>query len=1210
MAIETLDGFRQCVPGLPEAAGDSGNDLLIGHIAQGILQACQNGSGTGKAKFPMFFFGTPPEPERAFSPPGGTAFSVKITPMARSEKNPQQAGTLPLPEGPSRIVHGSEMERCLDAVRRTSRHLQLAEGVALFFLVLSTGVVLLFGVDNILRLAAPARTVLLLGFALAVLLVLLFRVLIRPFRPLSDEVCALLYEERHPELQNRLINTVLFHRQRFQGIEAAVVQKVRGETLTAVSEGPRRSLGNRRRVFRLTFLASGALLALLGYWTLLPEHFRNALDRYTHPTRFVPPLSKTVLKVSPGHAAISPLEKLRIEAEISGRLPESAAIHLSFGASPEMEFDGRSFVFEVEGQTKDYRYLVTAGDAESEEFRVRVRKLPAVEGIDLAIHPPGYTNLPSRLEPAGISARVIQGSAVEFRIRTSKPIVQGTLITRDGESLQLGKINSQNLAGVWRADRDIAYDFRLEDEEGLRSAEPEFARSLAAVADLPPSVEVLRPGRDLLLPPGDGLPLTLRLEDDIGLAEAAVEISSAPGAVPPRKGQEERSQKGPAEMSSWRAVLHWNEIRGQGEATPSAFLDLAKFGAGAGETILYRARAVDLKGQAAVSRSYEVRILTAPEAAARERENLARMRPGMEEILRRERALRKKTAAAQTALESGSSVPKTIAGSPSSLAGEQEEIIELGRQVLAGWDGAPGRDVRQGLGRALSDPMPKAARALERAGIEGSGARSRRLQEALAEEDRAIAILESLLRRIDASLSALARGELPGEGEALRNRLRGDAEKLREFLDLLEKFIGQEKKVVVDTKSLLGKSPDDFTGDEKEALEDLVQSQEKWAGVLADAKDDLSKVTPQDLSSGNLIEEVVEIIEEIDLARDYLEKKNIELAVPREQSGVALAEELETNIEKWLSRSRDNLKWNMEEPTEEFDVPLADLPSELEDIVGDLIDQEELMTAETEDVTSSWLDSMDEGIGWDAMDGPISNMSAKGVTGNLQPNDMEIGGRSGEGRSGRSLGQFVEETASGKGGRPTPTRYIPDAFEAGEVKDTSREAGSGATGGGKLSGAGQEGLRGAPSPDLQRRMGALSQNQARIRQMAEQLDHSLRRRRYFSQDLSRAIELMASMEEDLKAGRPYRYSQRHREIITNLRQFSQVVGSQLEHQFEAPPPIPKDLRDELLNSGGEEMPREFRDAIRDYYRALAESGSGKKKGVEESPPPAGGSSGR
>ena len=73
------------------------------------------------------------------------------------------------------------------------------------------------------------------------------------------------------------------------------------------------------------------------------------------------------------------------------------------------------------------------------------------------------------------------------------------------------------------------------------------------------------------------------------------------------------------------------------------------------------------------------------------------------------------------------------------------------------------------------------------------------------------------------------------------------------------------------------------------------------------------------------------------------------------------------------------------------------------------------MTEDVEDVTSSWLDSIDKGAGWDAADGPISSMSAKGVTGNLLPNQQEIGGRSGEGRTGRSSGQMVEETARRQG---------------------------------------------------------------------------------------------------------------------------------------------------------------------------------------------------
>ena len=118
----------------------------------------------------------------------------------------------------------------------------------------------------------------------------------------------------------------------------------------------------------------------------------------------------------------------------------------------------------------------------------------------------------------------------------------------------------------------------------------------------------------------------------------------------------------------------------------------------------------------------------------------------------------------------------------------------------------------------------------------------------------------------------------------------------------------------------------------------------------------------------------------------------------------------------------------------------------------------------SDDPSSTFMDSADKGAGWGADDGPISNMSAKGVTGNQLPNNMEIGGRSGEGRNGKSDGQMVGNTAVGKGGNETPTRMTATPFENGSVNDTSKDTRGGATGGGKLAGFGQEGLRGTPPP--------------------------------------------------------------------------------------------------------------------------------------------------
>src|SRR5262249_35727151 len=161
---------------------------------------------------------------------------------------------------------------------------------------------------------------------------------------------------------------------------------------------------------------------------------------------------------------------------------------------------------------------------------------------------------------------------------------------------------------------------------------------------------------------------------------------------------------------------------------------------------------------------------------------------------------------------------------------------------------------------------------------------------------------------------------------------------------------------------------------------------------------------------------------------DALAKKATEIAVPHEQMGLELAKSIEENIERWLVNAPDSTRWNMEEPKGEADVPMADLPSELNDLMGDLVDKEDALAEQAQAVASWGMESADKGIGWDATDGPISNMSAKGVTGNVQPNDQEIGGRGGEGRSGKSSGQMVEESASGKGGKQTPSRSTPDPF--------------------------------------------------------------------------------------------------------------------------------------------------------------------------------------
>src|SRR5262249_51190521 len=189
--------------------------------------------------------------------------------------------------------------------------------------------------------------------------------------------------------------------------------------------------------------------------------------------------------------------------------------------------------------------------------------------------------------------------------------------------------------------------------------------------------------------------------------------------------------------------------------------------------------------------------------------------------------------------------------------------------------------------------------------------------------------------------------------------------------------------------------------------------------------------------------------------------KASKIEVSLEDMGVGLATKMKEDLETWMADAPDATKWVMEEPLDKKTpkVPEMPLPKALEDLVGDLLQKAEEFDEEADDVTSAWGDNLDQ-AGWGVSDGPIATFSAKGKTGNDQPNNNEMTGRSGDGRRGKSSGQMVGDTARGFEGRKTPARVGNERYEPGQLKQEGSEDPNGATGGGKKAGAGKKGLQG------------------------------------------------------------------------------------------------------------------------------------------------------
>ncbi|HEY4761559.1 MAG TPA: hypothetical protein VIH42_13335, partial [Thermoguttaceae bacterium] len=200
----------------------------------------------------------------------------------------------------------------------------------------------------------------------------------------------------------------------------------------------------------------------------------------------------------------------------------------------------------------------------------------------------------------------------------------------------------------------------------------------------------------------------------------------------------------------------------------------------------------------------------------------------------------------------------------------------------------------------------------------------------------------------------------------------------------------------------------------------------------------------------------------------------------------------------------------------------------------------------------------------------------------------EIGGRAGEGRQGKSSGEFVADEAAGKGGRNTPSRLTPDPYMKGQIKDYSKQSTGGATGGGKESGRGGEGLEGpvprSPGPrDLQR----LASKQATIRNKAEGVDLQFQVVNFHRTDLKKMIEIMSQIERDLKSGR-YENALRQRPVLVDgLGNVKQYLQGEFEIRRDATANLPMDVQKEILGGMQDPSPSGWEELNRRYFEQLS-----------------------
>ncbi len=454
-------------------------------------------------------------------------------------------------------------------------------------------------------------------------------------------------------------------------------------------------------------------------------------------------------------------------------------------------------------------------------------------------------------------------------------------------------------------------------------------------------------------------------------------------------------------------------------------------------------------------------------------------------------------------------------------------------------------------------------------------------ERALPLQEKALADLREFQSRLNEWRAAQAQAQ----HEAVQQALEAARESMKRLAELQGK--------VVDAIRQTEQQKDKSDKEMEEFLEELGEIKANMAEALLKIATDLH-IFPELPVGNDLVADVYQIYEEVAQVPGSESTPASELGLQKEDwilEALETATERLDDMEMWMVSQPDAVKRN----TENFDqqelpqIPVIPLPTELEDIIGDLLEQQEDIMQQADDSATN-QGSADMPAGWGIAEGEFANFSAKGKSGNERPDHKDQDGRSLVGREGMSDGETV--AGSGKineGDRNIEARRTQDSAQAGQVQEEGH-AEARATGGGKGSGYSDRlgmsgtGRREDAKTEARSELGL----QALLRRSAEALYARASMAHIRTGSLEDAVRAMRQAEEAMRRGAP----------IYEVREFQRraaqaLARARMELGAGAYVPVPTGPARPLMGADDaapvEAAPPAYRDLVAEYFRLLSET---------------------
>jgi len=942
--------------------------------------------------------------------------------------------------------------------------------------------------DNLLHFPPGLRLAIVLGWV-GLMIFEFWKNLLSPILQLEGlEGTALLLERKHNVPENMLINALCFESREFNSDEKPFALRTVDTAISLMSTADLKKLWDKARIRKWLIAFLIIMLLWMIYGFSQSRYVVNAFARFIRPLSDVPPAGSVVLKVTPdSDVTIAEADDLIVAVEVKGRGSDSAlrsypkivwqdgvdyiSTEKDKGKSTTMQAVGNGegvFNYTFAAVDRPFAFRVFAADTYSSSIKVMVNTVPRIKESQFHISSPAYTGagkVSTMGPPEAVSG--LADSQVVVDVKLDKQ-ADGLWWKAPDKTIEF-----KNVDKLWRAETQLQRAGSYQLEVKGPGSDRRIAIASGAILlqqDSVPEIEFVpgnagsdqtrfqRADQSLTVNPGERLKFDIQASDDFGIGRIYVTLG-------------QMRANSPAEtIKSWK----YEGPPGRKEQVTETLrlsVDAGVFKPGSAYVLQAFCQDFSPMKHLGQSQPITLQVKSLDELTISADDPYGDAFAALNKAIEAQQAALGVTENVLTNLDDVIDKSRKEAENIESLQRHQGEMNQkqklVGDYMTEAWDvSSPPRprfvdkllEIRDG-GHAwvmekigaigATEPKTKAIKAANKSAVSHSLQSIEKQQAFLLEQ---LIALKGVIAKQSQAEAEKAAAEILGDSiESLDTSVE---ESLKEMAKELDDFIEKQKQIMQERQMIMNKPPEDFSAADENRLEELAMDQSKLAEVLSDVVNDFTNLDLQDFGDDAMVESMKSLYEDADelakQAKETADMRQARVDAHRlETEEVEMAEELMINCEATLG-FYDNIQFIAEIPEDEqLFAPLAELPSELEDLVADLITTEEEMRPEVEDI-GSYLNSLDHTAG-PVSDGTISSTSAKGKTGDQKPEDNIIQGRSGAGRSGMSDGQLVEPVAKELSDNEygLRERVSNTPLESGQVKDEDTKAQTGGTGLGK-----------------------------------------------------------------------------------------------------------------------------------------------------------------